>query len=165
MATEHIRCATPLLAGQQKICSDVPVVIRCWCSIRGCAGGILDRAVLIGQDATQRTPRYVELSKGDGGTHDSDGVLCCAIHGGGWVSRIFSGGPRTGVSRSGRSRHLLPHVCLRALCPWHLVAKASGVLSRGRCVWCDGVSYQLYASGHSAPHDRRPNIFHFGVAG
>ena len=74
-----------------EFCSDVPVVIRGRYSIRGCAGWILDRAVPIGQNASQRAPRCVELSPHDRRPHDSDGVVGCAIHGGGWVSRVFSG--------------------------------------------------------------------------
>jgi hypothetical protein len=34
----------------------------------------------------------------------------------------------------------------------------------GRRVWHDGVSHQLDASGPSPPRDRRPDIFHLGVA-
>ncbi len=43
-------------------------------------------------------------------------------------------------------------------------AKASGVLSCGPGLWRDSVSHQLDASGHSASHDRRPDVFHFGLA-
>src|SRR5206468_3672223 len=88
------------------------------------------------------------------GTHDPDGLVGCAVHGGGWVSRIFPGRSRTRASRSGRCHGLILGLCFRALCSWHLVAKASGVLSCGHCVWRDGVSHQLNPSGHSAPHDR-----------
>jgi membrane protease YdiL (CAAX protease family) len=69
-----------------------------------------------------------------------------------------------GGSRFGRGHHLLPGLCLRALLPWHLVAKAFDLLSCGRHIWHDGVSHQLYASGHSATHDRRSYILRLGVA-
>jgi hypothetical protein len=68
------------------------------CYIGGYAGWILDRAVSIGQGATQCAPRGVELSPDDCRTHDSDGFFGCAIHGGGWASRIFSDREQAGVS-------------------------------------------------------------------
>ena len=50
------------------------------CSIGGCAGWNLDRAVPIGKDATQRAFGCVELSANDGSTHDLDGVTGFSFH-------------------------------------------------------------------------------------
>jgi hypothetical protein len=90
----------------------------------------------------------------------------CQACGGPWSLRSWRrlrcdifGSPSKGVSRFGRGHRLLPCLCLRPLRSWHLLAKASGLLFCRRRVWRDGLSHQLYASGHSAPHDRRPDTF------
>ena len=112
---QHFRSATTLPAGQQKIRADVPVGMGRGCSVGSCAGRILDCAVPIGQDATQRALGCVELSPDDCGTHDSDGLAGCAFNGGGGVSRIFPGRPRTEFRGPVAVDGLILRVCACAL--------------------------------------------------
>lgn len=114
------------------------------CSIGGSAGWNLDRAVPIGEDATQRSLGCVELSANHGSTHDLDGVVGFSSHGGSWLSRIFSGRPRTRGSRPTRCRDLIG--CVRS-CPWTdtrlPVAQAPLLLSRGYSIRRHGLPHQF----------------------
>ena len=113
-STQYLRSTPPLLARQQEIRPDVYVGLdRMW-PVSDCAGGILDCALPIGEDAAQCALRCLGLSPHHSGTHDSDGIVGRTLHGGGRISRVLPGCSRARISRPGGRRDL---ICRVRACP------------------------------------------------